>query len=88
MNNIPEPFTWSSLATLGGASAATLLIVQFLKLPLDRVWKIPTRLLAYAVALALMLAAAAFTTGLDAETAALCVINAFVAALAASAAMN
>ena len=83
INNIPDPFTWASLATMAGASGATLLIVQFLKLPLDRVWKIPTRLLAYGISLALMLAAALFTTGLSFETGALCVVNAFVSALAA-----
>jgi len=36
------PYTWEYLATLAGATAATLLIVQFLKVPLDKVWKIPS----------------------------------------------
>jgi len=78
------PFTWAYLATIAGATAATLLIVQFLKLPLDKAFgNIPTRLVAYAIALIIMLVATAFTTGLTAENALLAVVNAFVVALAA-----
>ena len=76
-------YTWQHLATIAGATAATLLIVQFLKLPLDKLWKIPTRAVAYAIALILMLTAQHFTTGLTWETTALAVVNAFVVALAA-----
>ena len=46
-----DPFSWEQLATIAGATLATLLIVQLLKLPLDKVWKIPTRILAYFIAL-------------------------------------
>lgn len=77
-----EPFTWQYLATIAGAAAFTLLVVQFFKVPLDKVWKIPTRLLAYIIALATMLVATGFTTGLDAQTAMLAAANAFIAALA------
>lgn len=35
--NVGEPLTWAYLATIAGAAAFTLLIVQFLKAPLDRV---------------------------------------------------
>ena len=78
-----DGYTWAYLASIAGATAATLLIVQFLKLPLDLVWKIPTRVFAYGIALVLMLAAQYFTTGLTWETTALAVVNAFVVALAA-----
>lgn len=78
-----EPFTWQYIATIAGATAATLLIVQLLKLPLDKVWKIPTRIWVYIIALALMLAAAGFTTGLDIQTATLTAVNAVIVALAA-----
>ena len=78
-----EPFTWEYIATIAGATAATLLIVQLLKLPLDRVWKIPTRIWVYIIALALMLAAAGFTTGLDLQTVLLTAVNACIVALAA-----
>ena len=65
------------------AAAFTLLVVQFLKAPLDKIWKIPTRVFAYIIALLTMLVATAFTTGLDIQTALLAVVNAFIAALTA-----
>lgn len=78
-----KPFTWTYLATIAGATAATLLIVQFIKLPLDKVWKIPTRLVVYAIALIIMLIATALTSGLNVNNSLLAVVNAFVVSLAA-----
>lgn len=78
-----EPFTWQYIATIAGATAATLLIVQLLKLPLDKIWKIPTRVWVYIIALALMLAATTFTSGLDLQTGLLTAVNAVIVALAA-----
>lgn len=78
-----EAYSWEYLATIAGATAATLLIVQFLKLPIDKVWKIPTRIVAYIIALVIVILAQYFTDGLDAQKALLCIINAFVVALAA-----
>lgn len=77
------PWTWAYLATIAGATAATLLIVQFLKVPLDKVWKIPTRLFVYMIALIIMAVATAYTSGLTANTFLLCILNAFIVALAA-----
>lgn len=81
--NFGEPLTWTYLATIAGAAAFTLLIVQFFKAPLDKVWKIPTRVFAYVIALAIMLVATAFTTGLTLDSALLVVANAFIAAMSA-----
>lgn len=81
--NVGEPLTWAYLATIAGAAAFTLLIVQFLKAPLDRVWKIPTRVFAYVIALAIMLVATAFTAGLTIDNALLVAANAFLAAMSA-----
>ena len=78
-----EPFTWQYIATIAGATAATLRIVQLLKLPLDKIWKIPTRVWVYIIALALMLAATTFTSGLDLQTGLLTAVNAVIVALAA-----
>jgi peptidoglycan/LPS O-acetylase OafA/YrhL len=78
-----EPFTWEHLATIAGATMATLLIVQLLKLPLDKVWKIPTRIIAYVIALVIMIVATAFTVGLTWSNAGLAAINAVIVALAA-----
>lgn len=78
-----EPFTWEQLATIAGATLATLLIVQLLKLPLDKVWKIPTRIIAYVIALIVMIVATHFTIGLTWSNAGLAAINAVIVALAA-----
>lgn len=78
-----EPFSWDYIATIAGATAATLLIVQLLKLPLDKVWKIPTRIWVYLIALILMLLSTQFTTGLTLQNALLTVVNAVIVALAA-----
>ena len=50
-----DPLDWNQLMTIGGATMFTLLVVQLLKLPLDKVWKIPTRIVAYVIALITML---------------------------------
>lgn len=78
-----EPFTWEYLATIAGCTVATLLIVQLLKLPLDKIWKIPTRFVAYVIALVISLLAMQFTAGLTIESGLLAAINAVIIALAA-----
>jgi len=78
-----EPFTWEQLATIAGATLATLLVVQLLKLPLDKVWKIPTRIVAYVIALVIMILATYFTTGITWSSALLAAVNAVIVALAA-----
>ena len=78
-----EPFTWQYIATIAGATAATLLIVQLLKLPLDKVWKIPTRIIVFVIAFAVLILATYFTDGLSWNTALLTVINAVIVALTA-----
>lgn len=79
----PAPWTWAYLATIAGATAATLLIAQFMKFPLDRVWKIPTRLLVYLIALTILVVATAFTSGITLNSFLLAVLNAFIVALSA-----
>lgn len=75
-------YTWGYLGTAAGAMAATLVVVQLIKTPLDRVWKIPTRVVVYCVALIIMLLAMVFTAGWTWEGAALTAINAAMVALA------
>lgn len=77
------PYTLDQIATIPGAIAATLLIVQYLKFPLDKVWKIPTRFLVLMIALLLLGGAQAMVRGLTWSDVPLVVINAFVVALAA-----
>lgn len=78
-----EPFSWEQLATIAGATMAVLLIVQMLKLPIDKVWKLPTRIVAYVIALIVMLLATHFTIGLTWSNAMLAAVNAVIVALAA-----
>ena len=78
-----EPFTWEYLATIAGATVATLLIVQLLKLPLDKVWKIPTRIVVYVISLIILLLATLFTGSLTVQSGVLTAVNAVIVALAA-----
>ena len=77
------PFTWQALGTIAGCTAFALLFVQLIKAPLDKVWKIPTRLLVYVVCLVVMLASAAFSGGLTSDATLLACINAVIPTLAA-----
>lgn len=76
-------YTWEQLATVPGAIAATLLIAQYLKFPLDKVWKIPTRFLVLIIAFGLMTLARGMVQDLRWIDVPLIAINAFVVALAA-----
>lgn len=78
-----QAHTWQSLGTMAGATAATLMIVQLFKAPLDRIWKIPTRLVVYLTALVLMLTAQHFSGGLNMENVLLAAVNAVMVALSA-----
>ena len=78
-----NPVSWAQLATIGGAAMATMLIVQLLKLPLDKVWKIPTRIIVFFISFIVLILATYFTQGLDWNTALLTVINAVIVALTA-----
>ena len=78
-----NPISWEQLAMIAGAALATMLIVQLLKLPLDKVWKIPTRIIVFFIAAVVMLLATYFTQGLTWNTALLTMLNAVVAALTA-----
>ena len=78
-----EPFSWEYLATIAGATLATMLIVQLLKLPLDKVWKIPTRIIVYIIALIISLLATQFTVGLTLQNGLLTAVNAIIVALTA-----
>ena len=77
---------WESIATYGGAVALVVFIVQLLKLPLDKVWRIPTQYVVYVVSLAVLLLAQAFVPtmgGLTWDSALLCVFNAVIVSLSA-----
>lgn len=58
-----EYITWEFLGTMAGATTAVLLIIQFIKAPLDKVWKIPTRVVAWIFALIVLVSVEIVTTG-------------------------
>ena len=77
-----EFFTWSNLATFAGASAAVAAITQLVKEPLSR---IPTQLVSYAIALAILLAATGATgTAEDWTGWAIIPLNAILVSVAAN----
>lgn len=77
-------YTWSSLSTVAGATAATMLIVEYIKEPLDRVIKLPTRAVVLVIAFLILLAAQLVTDKIHSFTdVLLTLVNAFVVALAA-----
>lgn len=78
-----EPVTWEYLVTVAGASLMTLLIVQYIKAPLDRVWKVPTAFVAYVIALAILVAGHAMTSGMNVNTFLLYLLNALISATSA-----
>lgn len=81
---LPNEFTWKYLASTAGAAVLAFAVVQFIKAPLDNVWKIPTRLLVYLLCLITLLIANAFLNhGLTIEMGALSVFNALISAYTA-----
>lgn len=75
--------TWEFLGTMVGAVAATTLVTQFLKMPLDKVWKIPTRFVVYVIAVLILLAVQLFTGDMTVDKAVLILLNAIIVATAA-----
>lgn len=76
-------YDWTALASVAGATAFTLLVVQFIKAPLDKLWRIPTRVVVYLIAFATLLIAQVFTVGFTIDGLALTAVNAVIAGSAA-----
>ena len=74
--------TWDFLGTMSGAVAATTLIVQFLKIPLDKVWKIHTRYVVYFIAFFLLFFVEYFTGHITMERTILIMLNAIIVTMA------
>lgn len=76
-----EFFTWQTLATFAGASAAVAIITQFLK---NVFKKLPTQWLSYIISVIILYAATYFSSGLTASSAAIIPLNAILVSLAAN----
>ncbi len=79
-----EPLTWEYLATVGGAAMFVLLFVQLTKTLIDKIWKIPTTLYAYVIAVITMIIATAFTSGLTPSAVLLTLFNSWIVSATAS----
>ena len=79
-----EPLTWEYLATVGGAAVFVLLFVQLTKSLIDKLWKIPTTLYAYVIAVVTMIVATAFTSGLTPSAVLLTLFNGWIVSATAS----
>ncbi len=85
MNELLDSFfTWEMLGTLAGAAAATALITAFADTFFNSRGRIPTQVIAYFSAFAVLLLSLAFTGGLSLGTGILCIFNALVVSSAAS----
>lgn len=73
-----EGYSWTLLASVAGASAFTLAVVQFIKAPLDKVWKIPTRVLAYMISFGVMFASKLMVEGFTVEALLYSAVNAII----------
>jgi hypothetical protein len=78
-----QPYDWLKLGTVPGAIAATLLVLQYWKMPLDKVWKLPTRLVVFVIAFGILTAAKAATDGIVQSDWLLLGINTFVVGVGA-----
>lgn len=80
-------FTWQTLITYSGATLATTLLTQFVK-DVKPFKLLPTRILSYFIALAIITASALAVHGADWRELAMAVINAAVVALASNGAFE
>ena len=78
-----EYFTWELLGTFAGTVLLVTLLVQWLKLPLDKLWKIPTRFWVYIISLAVLYPVQYFLGTLNANTAVLTIFNGVLVTMAA-----
>lgn len=68
--------------------ASVFVVPAWMDLPFSNriasmIWKVPTAFVAYMIALAILVAAHAMTSGMNANTFLLCLLNAFIAATSA-----
>ena len=78
-----EYVTYEFLGTFAGLLVVLNLIVQFLKLKIDKVWKIPTRFIVWVIAILLLTLVQAVTSPFTLESVGLILLNAVPLTLAA-----
>lgn len=73
--NFNDYLTWEFIGSFAGMIAVVTLLIEFLKLPLDKVWKIPTRFLVYAISVVLLFVTEYFTKGITVDNIPLLLLN-------------
>jgi hypothetical protein len=76
-------FSWETLATFVGATGAVVLLCQAFKLPLDKVWRIPTRVFVYILSVLVMALANVFIGTQDIGAYVMILLNAAVVMVSA-----
>ena len=80
-----EFFTWQSLGTMAGSTAAVVMVTQFVKwLSGDKIKGVQVRALSFIIAFGSLMGAAFFTGTLDVSIAIITVLNAVIVTLAAN----
>ena len=74
--------SWDILGTYAGVTMIVTLIVQYLKLPLDKVWKIPTRVLVYVISCIVLILTQVFLKTFSFDNLILSLLNGFVVSFA------
>ncbi len=83
-DNVGSYMTWEFLGTISGATAAVLLIVQFIKAPLDKIWRIPTRFIVYIFSFIILISVEYFSVGnISYNRFGLILLNAIIVTIAA-----
>jgi hypothetical protein len=80
---VNELLTWEFLGTFAGATLVVSLLVQFFKLQVDKVWKIPTKYLVYILSVFVLVLAQIFGGTFSASNLVITFFNAFGVTLSA-----
>ncbi len=75
-------YNWDYLSSFTGIVACVTLIIQFTKVSLDKVWKIPTRFVVWVLSYILLVLVSWFTTGITINKLIMSALNAIVVTLA------
>lgn len=78
-----EYLTWEFLANFAGVVTAVTILIQFLKLPLDKFLKVPTRFWVYGMSTILLFITEYFTKGIVLAQIPLILLNGVLVAMSA-----
>ncbi|HEX2926519.1 MAG TPA: hypothetical protein VHP38_09740 [Ruminiclostridium sp.] len=77
-----EFYSWEYLSSFSGIVASVTLIIQFSKVSLDKIWKIPTRFVVWLLSYVMLILVSWFTVGITLQKVLMSSLNAVVVTLA------